>query len=47
MADENKHQTPQRVVAKGKVKKKPLWKRVKETFFMEDLKMSADIFGMK
>lgn len=41
MAEENKQQTPeprQRVVAKGKIKKKPLWKRVKETFFMEDLK---------
>ena len=41
MAEENKQQTQeprQRVVAKGKIKKKPLWKRVKETFFMEDLK---------
>lgn len=26
---------PKRMVAKGKVKKKPLWKRVKDTFFVE------------
>lgn len=29
------HETPKRMVAKGKVKKKPLWKRVKDTFFVE------------
>ena len=33
--DPPKREPPQRMKAKGKVKKKPLWKRVKDTFFVE------------